>query len=126
MAKEGCYYIFQPPFSNTEYFVKVTDVKINQEDQNRYVHYKHILNDMDGSYEQSHFNQGSHQLTSEKIKNIIKNISEEIDQLEEKMSDFNEVLKKIKKDKNDIGNVNQNGERGDVKEKDITRVENNN
>lgn len=124
MAREGNYYLFQPPHSNTEHFVKVTDIKLDQQDQNRYVHYEHLLNDMEGSYEQSYFNHGSQQLTAESISNIIKNIGEEIEDLKSKMSDFNEVLKKIKRDKGEL--TNENGttdEESSVKERNIERVE---
>lgn len=101
MPEKGNYYVFSPPFSKSEHFVKVTGLEKNQSDGKVYVHYKHILNnDMENNYEQQHFERGSTILNEEKVSNIVENIKSEIKDLEQKKDEFKKVLRKIKEDKN--------------------------
>lgn len=87
------FYIFKPPYSKSEYFVQTTSVETNGNEQ--YVHYTHILNDMNGDCERQHFENNSIQLTEKKIRNIIKNLGVEIENLTTKRQNFERLLEKI-------------------------------
>jgi len=123
MLDIGNYYIFTPPYSESEYFVKVKNVDKSDRDGKQYVYYTHVLNDMDGDCERQHFENGSINLTKNKISNIISNIENEIKNLEEKKKGFEELHKEMKSDKN----FKENGQKERVKkeQKKKEKVENN-
>lgn len=129
MPKEDNYYVFSPPFSKSEHFVKVTGLEKSQSDGKVYVHYKHILNnDMENNYEQQHFEQGSTLLDEEKVSNIVENIKNEIGDLEQKKEEFKKVLNKIREDRknsHDQRNTTTNGtveKKGSYEKKEIEKV----
>lgn len=120
------YYIFSPPYSDKEYFVKVKEVRTSDKDQNEYVYYDYLLSDMDGSCEVTHFEEGSTPLNENRIENIIENIKDEIEDLRSKKQDFIRVLEIIQEEKGkDLVNENNletNSNSENIKERDIERV----
>lgn len=99
MSRKGNYFIFSPPYSKSEHFVKVTDVENSRSDGNQYVHYKHVLNnDMEDNYEQSYFDKGATLLNLEKVQNIVSNIESEIENLKEKKKEFEKLKNKMETD----------------------------
>lgn len=101
MLDIGNYYVFKPPFSKSEYFVKVTKVKGDGDSGNQYVYYDHVLSDMSGDCERKHFESGATHLSVEKLRRIISNLTKEIEDLQQKKENFEELLDTIESESND-------------------------
>jgi len=132
MSRKGNYFIFSPPYSKSEHFVKVTGVENSQSDGNQYVHYKHVLNnDMEDNYEQSYFDEGATLLDLEKVQKIVSNIESEIENLKEKKKEFEKLKSKMETDSQNSrahGNASTNGtfeSSGEYEKKELEKVRSN-
>lgn len=95
MLDIGNYFLFKPPYSESEYFIQVTDVKKNKKNGKQYVYYEHVLNEMEGNCEREPFEDGAIHLTREKIQSIISNLESEIEDLTQKKKDFKKLFSKM-------------------------------
>lgn len=113
MLDIGNYFLFKPPYSESEYFIQVTDVKKNKKNGKQYVYYEHVLNEMEGNCEREPFEAGAIHLTREKIQSIISNLESEIADLTQKKKDFKNLFGKMEetdhvKKKTETKTKNQN------------------